>query len=325
MTNGLLRTGRTLAALGAVVCFLTAASPLHAQELQLHVSEDSVTVGQRFYLSITAEHDFAADPQFPEPTDSLVFGDVEVLRRHARNSFPRGGVRIDSVVYEVTTFALDTAVVTPIPVMFTAGEDTFSVRTSERWVRVVSLVPSDAQDVRDLAPLVEFPRPMWLYLAGAAALVLLVALIAFYVMRRRRRMPIEADLPAQPVEAADVEAMKRLRALEGIDLENAEAAQPYYTELSDTLRHYLARRLRVNSMESTTRELIRELSQRDVPRTNTRTQLQDVLSLADYVKFADAVPTPERGHEALRTARNIVESVEEELRPPEQIPSTTAA
>ncbi len=316
MTNGFFRTRRSVAALWALLCLVAGASPLEAQELRLYVSEDSVTVGQRFYISITAEHEFAADPQFPEFGDSLVFGDVEVLRRHARNSFSRGGARVDSVVYEVTTFALDTAIVAPVPVMFTAGEDTFSIRTPEEFISVTSLVPPETQDVRDLAPLVEFPLPIWPYIAGAAALLLLAALIAFYVIRRRRQPPEEAA-PLEPPQPADVEALNRLRALEDADLHQREAAQPFYTELSDTMRHYVARRLHVHAMETTTFELIRELSRKDVPKTDTRKSLQDVLSLADYVKFADAAPAPERGRDALATAREIVRSVETELRPPE--------
>lgn len=325
MTNGYFRTRRFIAALWALLCLVAAAPPLQAQELRLALSEDSVTVGQRFYLSIAAEHDFTADPEFPEPVDSLVFGDIEVLRRHARNSFSRGDTRIDSVVYEVTTFALDTAFVAPIPVMFTAGEDTFSVRTSESFVAVTSLVPPETQDVRGLAPLVEFPRSIWVYIAVVAALLLLAALIAFYVVRRRRRAPAATATPSEPLEPADVEALARLKVLEDIDLRRREAAQPFYTELSDTLRHYVGRRLHVHSMETTTRELIRELSRQDAPRADTRRSLQDVLSLADYVKFADASPPPERGQDALATARDIVRSVEEELRPTETPEPSAAA
>ena len=321
----ILRNRRAIAAACVLLGCVAAAGAVQAQEVRLHVSADSVTVGQRFLVSIAAEHDFAADPQFPEPSDSLAFGDLEVLRRHARDSFARGEMRVDSVVYEVTTFALDTAIVAPISVLFTAGEDTFSVRTPEEIVRVVSLVPAETQDVRDLAPLVEFPRPVWPYVAGAALLLLLAALIAFLVIRRRRRVPAEPPAPPPPAVPADVEALNRLQALEGMSLDSPEAAQPFYTELSDTLRHYLARRLRVNAMETTTRELMSELSQRQLPSSDTRTRLQDVLSLADYVKFADAVPAPERGREALGTARGIITAVEDEIRPAEARPSTASS
>ncbi|MEX1055877.1 MAG: hypothetical protein WED81_07590, partial [Rhodothermales bacterium] len=123
-----------------------------AQDLAVRVSADSVTVGQRFYLSVVARHEFTADPVFPTFVDSLSFGDLEVLRLHVRDSYREGTERVDSVVYEVTTFALDTARIAPIPVLFTAGEDTFSVLTPEAMIPVASIVPADTQDIRDVAP-----------------------------------------------------------------------------------------------------------------------------------------------------------------------------
>ncbi len=317
MTTVLLREGRTLALLAAVAWLVVLGVPVHAQELRVHVSEDSVTVGQRFYVSIAAEHDFTADPAFPEPSDTLRFGDLEVLRRHMRDSFTRDGMRIDSVVYEVATFALDTAAMAPIPIRFTAGEDTFSVRTSALQVPVISLVPPDAQEVRDLAPLVDFPRAIWPYIVGGAVLLLLAALLALYLWKRRGRENQRAAAPAPPPEPPHIEAMKRLQALEQTDLNRREAVQPYYTELSDILRRYLARRLRVNAMESTTRELIRELTGHDLPTPDTSRDIQIVLSLSDYVKFADAEPPPKQGREALQKTREIVQSVEDARRPSE--------
>jgi len=314
MTNVLIRMGRIVT---VATCLITVTIPLQAQDVRVHISEDSVTVGQRFHLSITAEHDFAADPAFPEPTDTLNFGDIEILSRHARESYVRGDVRIDSIVYEVATFALDTATVPPIPVLFTAGEDTFSVRTPPMGIPVISLVPPDAQDVRDLAPLVEFPRPMWPYIAGGAVLLLLAALLAFYLWKRRGREVRPPAVPPTPPEAPHIEAMKRLEALEHIDLSHRDAIQPFYTELSDVIRQYLARRLHVNAKEMTTRELIRKLAHQDFPDEGTRRELQIVLSLADYVKFADAEPSPEEGRNALSKTRAVVQSVEDALRPAE--------
>lgn len=319
MTTVFIRAGRR-AVVASASWLILLTLPLQAQDLRVHVSEDSVTVGQRFYVSIAAEHDFTADPAFPPPSDSLMFGDLEVLRLHDRSSSTQENVRIDSAVYEVTTFALDTATVSPIPVRFTAGEDTFSVRTPEVQIAVLSLVPPDAQDVRDLAPLVEFPRSIWPYIVGGALLLLLAALLALYLWRRRQREGEDVATPQAPAEPPYVEAMKRLKAIEHVDLRRREAIQPFYTELSDIFRHYLVRRLHVNAKEMTTGELTRHLAVHDVLQEDTRRELQIVLSLADYVKFADAEPPPEEGRGALSSVRGLVTTIEDELRPVEPAP-----
>ena len=288
-----------------------------AQDLTVHVSADSVTVGQRFYFSVVARHDFAADPVFPDAVDSLSFGDLEVLRLHVRDSYREAGARVDSVVYEVTTFALDTALVAPVPVLFTAGEDTFSVLTPEAMISVASMVPPDAQDIRDVAPIVDIPAPIWPYLAGAAALLAIAAALAFYVYKRRRRVPTGPPATDAPPAPPHVEALQRLRALEQVNLAERAAIQPFYVELSDTLRHYLARRIHVAAMEATTSELVGDLLRKGALPGALVERLRGILTLSDFVKFADAEPPPDQGRDALKSSRNLVQDVEHALQEPE--------
>lgn len=309
----------------AGVLLLLPAISAAGQELDLHVSADSVTVGERFFVSVTVRHDFTADPQFPalDASDSLTFGDLEVRSLQALETFARDGGRIDSAVYEVTTFALDTAQIGPIPVLFTAGEDTFTVQTETEWLTVISLVPEDAEGVKDLAPLVDFPASRWPYVAAAAALLLLALLIALY-LRRRRQLAALISAPPQPPVPPEREALDRLDALEHVDLSIPENIQPFYDELSGLLRTYVARRLHVPALESTTGELIRELRRRRLPAEETTNRLRGVLGTSDYVKFADASPPPSQGRELLGTSRSIVHDVEHELHPPEESESTDA-
>lgn len=307
--------------LAAIVLLILSARPVSGQELDLHLSADSVTVGERFFVTLTAHHEFATGPQFPsvDTIGTLSFGDLEVLSLQMHRSGERAGIRIDSVVYEVTTFALDTARVAAIPVRFTAGEDTFTVSTDSAWLPVISTVPEDAEDVRDLAPLVEFPSSRWPWVAAAAALLLLALLIALYVRRRRRAGEPDAPPPPLPPEQ---EAMDRLTALEHVDLSVAENVQPFYDELSGLLRTYVGRRLHVRAMESTTGELVRELQRRHALPERILERLREVLTASDYVKFADATPPPWQGRDLIATSRSFVHDVEDALTPTEQ-PSVT--
>ena len=159
------------------------------REVQLHVLTDSVAIGERFFLAVTARHDTSETASFPLPDngEALAFGDVEALDAAMHERLLPDGMRVDSSVYLVTTFALDTARVAPIPVAFTAGGDVLVLRTDSTWIPVRSLVPEDAEDIRDLAPLVAFPRSVWWIVAGIALLLLLAAGIAWWIRWRRNR------------------------------------------------------------------------------------------------------------------------------------------
>lgn len=313
-----------------VLLLLSGTTPLLAQDLRLHISRDTVEIGDRFFISIAADHDFAQEAYFPtiDTSDTvsaptglpftnarLQFGDVEVLGRELFLGRGAGGARrVDSAVYEVTTFALDSAQIAPISVRFSAGEDTFRVATAPQIITVVSLVPPETEDIRPLAPLAEFPRPIWpWFLLGLAILALLFLLHSY--LRDRRNAPQEVvEAPPLPPIPPYQEAQERLRALEQMEPADPDQTKPFYIELADLLRTYLEKRVGVPALERTTRELTREMKQYarrgDVPEDIPQA-LNAVLSLADLVKFADMKP-PSRQHErALAESRVLLDDIEE--------------
>ena len=245
----------------------------------------------------------------------LGLGDFEILGVRSRGSRPysTGGV-IDSVVYETTTFALDTARVALIPVFLVAGADSQAVMAAGLELPVTSLVPEDAQDIRDITPLADFPRVWWPWIVGLAAL----AAVAWWLWRRRRG-DISGDEEVAATEPAIPpfeEALQRLRRIEQDESALVTRPKTLYVELSDILRTYLGRRTQVRALESTTRELIREL-QRAAARAPVSgeavREIEAILQQADLVKFADARPGPDTNREALRRTRAVVEQTEKAL------------
>ena len=306
--------------LGLLSAVLPAAQ---AQQVEAYVSADSVTVGERFTLSIVATHAATEVPTFPEPIiDDSLFGDLEVISQVARESYlddARPGVRVDSVVYEVATFALDTAFVPSIPVRFSADADSFLLATAPLTVGVRSLVPPDAAGIRDLAPLAEFPRPVWPYVLLALGVLIAAALLWYYLRSRKNADAPTAPVPSVPEVTPYEEALRRLQALERTELADPATVKPFYVELSELLRTYLERRLDVGALEMTTRELVTTLraerSRAALPR-EVVTRTKWVLDLADLAKFADVRPEAEQGRQALSEAKTIVQSVEGAVRTP---------
>ena len=302
-----------------VVLFAGSVSTVQGQSINAYVSEDSVRIGERFYLTLVAEHESDQSPIFPsEEEQAGVFGDIEVLSLYDSGTrLVAGsavGARVDSMVYEVTTFALDTAFVSSIPVQFAVNGDTTFYASRPFEIPVISVVPADASDIRDIAPIIDFPRNLWPWIVG---LLVLAAIIAGFIYYLGRRPVLEEEVvirAPEPVLAPYEDAIQRLRGLEkNADLNEVQQIKPYFVELTDILRTYLGRRLEINAMESTSKELMD-----DINRLAHMTDLPDesayltrrILHVSDLVKFADMRPRPEVGAQAIMETRKVLDVVE---------------
>ena len=299
-----------------------ASRPASAQTIRAYLSEDSVRVGDRFTLTVVAEHPNSSTPLFPSAeSGEQVFGDLEIINIRSQGTLsPEAAAqRIDSLIYEVTTFALDTAYVPSIPVYFAAGADTTFAAASPLEIPIISLVPEDTEDIRDLAPLAEFPFNPWPWILGALALAAL-AFAGYYYWKRRKleEGQIVVEAPVRDIPPYE-EAMTRLRTLEkSTNLQDIHQIKPYYVELTEALRVYLSRRLKIQAMETTSFELMRELNQLALKKSIPSEAVyltKRVLHVSDLVKFADMHPAPEVGNQAILEARKILDHVEEASRP----------
>jgi hypothetical protein len=281
--------------------------------LETRVSADSVAVGERFTVALAATHEKDTDVVFPTAdAGPVVFGDVDVLDRSGvRTHRLPGGQVADSVVYTATTFALDSVRVPTVPVQVVAEGDTTIATAPARTLTVVSVVPSDAKGIHGVAPLAPFPRPLWTWLLlGLVALGLLAGLAYLWWRRRQPSDPAPAKRPLQQDKTPYEAATTWIRQLESYDLSDPDAVKPFYVELSNALRVYLARELEVATLERTTREVAEVLEARpDVP-PEAAARIRAVLELADLVKFADAQPTASDHEKALEEARTALDTLE---------------
>jgi len=308
---------------------LEAATAQPLSRIDTRVSADSVRIGERFTVSVVAEHGRTVEVAFPDAdAGPVVFGDLEVIERGEIRRRARGDVQVDSVAYTVATFALDSVQVPALPVRVVSGGDTTTVPAPPRTVAVASVVGADAEGVQGVAPPAPFPRPLWTRLVLGLVVAGLLAGAAYLWWRRRQQVPETASAPARPaVDQTPYEAATAwIRQLESYDLSDPDAVEPFYVELARALRVYLAREWDVAALERTTREVIETLERRpDVP-DEAVPRVRVVLELADLVKFADARPAPEDHEKALREARAGLDLLEAPpASPPSAVDEVTGA
>ncbi|MDQ7040716.1 MAG: hypothetical protein Q9M35_07225 [Rhodothermus sp.] len=281
------------------------------------LSADTVSIGERFTLTLLVERPAAA--RLEVPTDSLL-GDLYVVDGPFRYSRPLDAGRLrDSIVYTVTTFALDSARVPPLPLVLYTETERHTLTTPPLQVAVRSLVPPDASNIRDLAPIVEFPAARWPWVAGAALLALLIGLAA-YLWLRRQRQPI-ASTPPPPAPRSNPyrTALEQLATLEPLAYQLPP--KPFYVALADVLRGYLEARLNLPARHLTTRELTGRLAAHPSRHVaGLAKTIRQVLETADLAKFAGRTFPPDFNHQVLTVTRTLIERLELSLRtnPPTQ-------
>ena len=318
--------GGLLLLVGLLVGTVTPAEAQLTPRIEARVSADSVKIGERFTLTLVAERAEETEVVFPAAdAGAPLFGDLHVLGRGAvQTRRPSEARRIDSVAYEVATFALDSARVPILPVRLVAGDDTTVAGSAPRVVPVGSVVGPDAEGLRAPALLASFPRPLWWWgVLGLTTMALLAGLA--YVWWRRTGEEVASETPDEGPKDPYEAASNRLQRLERRNPSGREACTAFYVDLTETLRVYLARRVGVRALERTTPEVLAALRHRPEVGDRVVRRLEGVLEQADLVKFADAQPPPEESQSVLQDAQDVLDSLEAAQRRVESRTSDEAA
>ena len=125
----------------------------------------------------------------------------------------------------------------------------------------------------------------WLLLAG----LVIGGGIYLYIYLKNKPRAVKEVKVVEPDVPAHVTALNKLQQLRERKLWQQEAVKEYHSELTDILREYLERRYEIKTHERTTEEIIASLKHMAIS-NEYRVKLNEVLTLADLVKFAKAKP-----------------------------------
>lgn len=209
----------------------------------------------------------------------------------------------------LTSFDSGSYYLPEIPVTIQQGGQTETLRTNQIPIKVNTLpVSADTTALQPIKPIIEEPlnlQDVAPYLGGILGLVAIILLARWWWIRRNRP-PKEAAPPPPPRPAHEI-ALEKLDTLGQGKWLDQEAYKAFQSELTYILREYLEGRFDIRAMEHTTTEIIRQMDRVHTER-DWRSELEEMLSTADLVKFAKATP-PRSFHEnALETVRQFVEA-----------------
>jgi hypothetical protein len=275
--------------------------------VQTSVDLAEVYIGDLITYKITIIHDTAIQLVPPPLGANLGAFDVKDYEPDIETKLPDGRIKTETR-FVLSTFTTGDYQIPPMPVLFTLPDKSKRVILADAVpIKVRSMLENagDSVDIKPLKAQYEFKRN-WLpyYIVGGVAVLVLAAIAFWWFKLRKKRTPEEiVDLrPAWEI------AFEMLAMLKQTQLVSDGRFKQYYIELTEIVRAYLGRMYRIAVLDMTTDEFLLQFGELDLP-NGLLEQTSAFLKHADLVKFAKYVPERERAERDLMVAHDIVEAV----------------
>ena len=272
---------------------------------------DSTTlfIGDQTDLHLRAIGEVGEQVIMPVLDKELIPG-VEIVDRTIVDtiSLKDGRVQYDQYL-TVTSFEDSLFYIAPLP--FVSGDDT--VWSDGLTLNVVQPFEMDTTDMAITDIKGVYKAPVWWW--GIFRWVLLAVLLAgvgvagYYLITYLQRRKLEEagnEVVTEPLRPAEEVALEKLDAIKEKKIWQQGQVKEYYTQLTDVVREYIARRFEVSSVEQTSDETLRDIRPLLSERKDLYDQLRKMLTLADLVKFAKWSTTPDENELSLRNAYTFV-------------------
>lgn len=295
-------------------------TPLGAEESPISVKAEIdkafLTIGERVEYRVTVTHDPTVPilSQVPPPaTDIFEIKEVHDFTEKQGKQIAEGR-RFTLTTYELGEFILE-----PITVKYRTpqGEEK-TVETNRLFLTVQSVDPSGKPktDIRNVKGVLALPW-RWGWLGGVLFLVLAAGGGIFIWWRWKHRI-LPGEFAPESILSPEDEALLHLNRLFDSDLLRQGKMKEYFLKLSEILRRYFERRFEILAVESTTSEILRDLHRKGVSQALLE-KIQQVLDVADLVKFAKWKPPAPEIVRVNQLAKKIVEEARPPAPPPEEV------
>ena len=272
---------------------------------------DSTTlfIGDQTDLHLRATCEVGEQVQMPLLNDNLIPG-IEIVDRTIIDTTQLKDGRVQYDQY-MTLTSFEDSLFYSAPLPFVSSGDT--VWSESLMLNVVQPFEMDSTDIAITDIKGIYKAPIWWW--GIFRWVLLALAIAgigvggYYLISylRRRYGDVPAVVvPTEPSRPADEVALEKLDAIREQKIWQSGQVKEYYTQLTDVVREYIARRFEVSSTEQTSDETLRAMRVLLTDKKELYDNLRKMLTLADLVKFAKWTTTPDENEISLRNAYTFV-------------------
>ncbi len=275
------------------------------------IDSTELWVGDQSTLHLQALQDTSAVVEFPVYGEELIPG-IEVVARSERDTTVQADGRI--IVKQdltITSFADSLFYIEPIP--FVADGDTFLTAPLTLNVIQPFEVDTASNAITDIKPI--YKAPIWWWgiirwiLLGLGIVALSIGIYYWVIYIKAhwiRKEETEEEINPELLRPAEEVALEKLDKIKAEKIWQQGRLKDYYTELTDVVREYIARRFEITAEEKTSEEILRELKPLLQEQKELYARLKDMLRLADLVKFAKWNALPDENEISLLSAYQFV-------------------
>lgn len=293
-----------------VLCF---AGIVKAQEVSVSARTDTsvILIGDQIGFTLQAEAENSYALELPVLSDSLSLN-IRVLSRIQADTTEVGTRRKIIHRYLITSFDSGLFEIPSLPFIIKRGDFSDTLHSTPVFL-AVNYPPTDTlSHIFDIKPPLNVPYTLMDYLRiilPVLIILLIIYLAIRYVQYRKGKKTGPTD-QKRPAEPAHVIALRELDRLKEEKLWQQGLIKEYYTRLTEIIRRYIEQRFQVPAMEQTSSEILQSMKS-FVLDEDTQHALQELLTLADMVKFARELPLPDENESNMLNAYVFVNHTRE--------------
>jgi ABC-type multidrug transport system fused ATPase/permease subunit len=302
---------------------LSIGSVLHANAQNISVEakldQPTIRIGDQTKLRLIVHQLVKEKVNFPRLADSIVSKLLIVgskLDTVLDKNDPKQATVIQS--YIITSFDKGTYTIPSYSIGSAAGV----LKTNELILMVQTVQVDTTKAIYDIKqPLAvsytfwDWLKDNWKWVVLGLAVIAIIGGIIWYLKTRpkveKAVKEVKPDVPPHII------ALGKLQQLRDKKLWQQDAMKEYHSELSDIIREYLEKRYVIKTHEKTTDEIFAALKYMDIA-NEYRLKLNQVLILADLVKFAKEKPLPVDNELSMENALSFVLKTQQVTELPQQ-------
>ncbi len=281
-----------------------------AAHVSVSATTDSshITIGDWFHYTINVRHPSGVTILWKQNADSL--GACTIVQQDSVSKTESSGFVTEQKSFTLSKYDAGTITIPPFTVGYTTtGDTTIHEAESEPvTIQVATVAVDTTQGIKDIKPPLSLPWT-WKEIAMYAGILLLLCVLAYlvYYYMKKRRKPEEIVVEEKPKVPPHVTALVQLRELEAERIWQRGEIKLFYSKATEILRSYFEGRFGITALEMTTDEIMNQLQHVTLPK-EIKKEINEMLTSADFVKFAKFAPTPADNDEFIPRAIKIVEA-----------------